>query len=139
MQQLAQELQERQAVTKLEKCVEFMRGIIADEVITDAEMVALEQYRLDNDIDDDTYVEAWGKHDMNLNDVEDIKRNVDDKGINLCLICKENPKEWCIFPCMHVVICEGCAKDLKAASGPGSGACPACNEQFSTVQKVYID
>merc|ERR1719204_1121953 len=92
IQQLEQELQARQAVTKLEKCVEFMRGIIADEVITDAEMEALTQYRTENDIDDDTYAEAWNKHDMKLSDVEDLRRNMDDQNVNLCLLCKERPK-----------------------------------------------
>jgi len=137
--QLDQEMTERKAVTKLEKCVEFMRGIIADEVITDAEMEALSAYRKTNDIDDATYTEAWKKHDMTLSDVEDLRRNMDDKGVNMCMLCKERPKDHCIFPCMHVVVCEQCANDVKTATGPGSGTCPACDEPFEKVQKVYID
>lgn len=136
---MEQELQERQAVTKLEKCVEYLRGIIADEVITDAESIALDKYRKDNDIDDSTYQEALGKLDLNLMDVEDLKKKQEDTGGRMCIICKENPKEWCIFPCMHVVLCEGCAKDVKTATGPGSGLCPTCHEPFTDIQRVYID
>lgn len=136
---MEQELTERQAVTKLEKCVEYLRGIIADEVITDAETQALEKYKQDNNIDEQTYVEALSKLDLTLMDVQDLQKKQDDTGGKMCILCKSNPKEWCIFPCMHVVLCEGCAQDLKQASGPGSGTCPACGEAFTDVQRVYID
>merc|ERR1712038_792870 len=95
--QLEQELTERQAVTKLEKCVEYLRGIIADEVITDVESEALDKYRKTENIDDDTYQEVLNKLDLTL---------------------------------MDVVVCGGCAADLKSASGPGSGTCPACHQPF---------
>merc|ERR1711997_913906 len=137
--QLEQELTERQAVTKLEKCVEYLRGIIADEVITDVESEALDKYRKTENIDDDTYQEALNKLDLTLMDVEDLKKKQDDTGGRMCILCKKNPKEWCIFPCMHVVVCGDCASDLKSASGPGSGTCPACQQEFTDVKKVYID
>mmetsp|Transcript_42154 Transcript_42154/g.37376 ORF Transcript_42154/g.37376 Transcript_42154/m.37376 type:complete len:253 (+) Transcript_42154:30-788(+) len=137
--QLEQELTERQAVTKLEKCVEYLRGIIADEVITDAETEALEKYKQDNNIDEQTYEEALSKLDLTLMDVTDLQKKQDDTGGKMCILCKANAKEWCIFPCMHVVLCEGCAQDLKSASGPGSGTCPVCNDPFQDVQRVYID
>merc|ERR1719336_722344 len=42
--QLEQELQERQEVTKTEKCAAFFQGIMADETITETETDAIETY-----------------------------------------------------------------------------------------------
>mmetsp|Transcript_68411 Transcript_68411/g.108630 ORF Transcript_68411/g.108630 Transcript_68411/m.108630 type:complete len:253 (+) Transcript_68411:80-838(+) len=137
--QLQQELKERQAVTKLEKCVEYLRGIIADEAITEAESQALDKYRAKEGIDDNTFEEALRKLDLTMNDVEDLKKRQQDNGGKMCVICKEHAKEWCVFPCMHVILCEQCGKDLKSASGPGSGVCPACHNEFDDIQRVYVD
>merc|ERR1712228_1032551 len=137
--QLEQELKERQEVTKLEKCVEFMRGIIADEVITDVETEALTKYRQSENIDDNTYQQVLSKLDLSLVDIEDMQKKQDDTGGKMCIICHERPKQDCIFPCMHVVVCQVCAGDLKNASGPGSGTCPACHEPFEKIERVYIE
>merc|ERR1711920_572837 len=59
--QFEQEFTERQEVTKLEKCSAFLRGIIADEAITESETNAIDSYREENGIDDTTYEEAWAK------------------------------------------------------------------------------
>eukprot|EP00483_Globobulimina_turgida_P000878 UN00879 len=136
---LEQELKERQTVTKLEKCVEFLRGIIADEVITDLEAEAMEIYFKTENIDEKTQEEAFSKLDLALHDVEDLKRKQDDTGGKMCILCRDNAKQFCVFPCMHVVVCGVCAKDLLSASGPGSGTCPACYLDFSDVKRVYIE
>lgn len=136
--QLEQEFTERQEVTKLEKMQAFLYGVIADEAITETETAAIDEYRKENGIDDKTYEDAWAKLDYSLADVEDFKRSQDDTGQNKCINCKQHPKEWCIFPCMHVVLCEKCAKDLLNASGPGK-ECPACHKDFTDIQRVYND
>ena len=122
----------------MEKCSAFLRGIIADEAITESETNAIDSYREENGIDDTTYEEAWAKLDYTLADVEDFKKKQDDTGGRMCVVCKENPKEWCIFPCMHVILCEGCAIELKNSSGPGT-ECPSCHNDITDVQRVYID
>jgi len=137
--QLEQELTERQAVTKLEKLVEYLRGITADEAVTEVEAEALDKYLKTNNIKEETYVEALGKLDLTMNDMEDMKKKQDDTGGKMCIICGNNPKQWCVFPCMHVVVCQSCAEDLKAAQGPGSGTCPACGQDFTDVKRVYIE
>jgi len=136
--QLEQELQERQEVTKTEKCGAFFQGIMADETITETETDAIENYRKINDIDDKTYEEAWSTLGYSLVDVEDFKKAKDDTGGKMCVVCKTNPKEWCIFPCMHVVLCENCAKELQASTGPGT-ECPACHGDIEDIQRVYVD
>lgn len=138
---------ERQEVTKLEKCVEFLRGIIADEMVTDAEFEALEIYKGENNVDEGTFIEALEKLDLSPQELEDIHRNPEDSGGRKCIICGENPKEWCIFPCMHVVLCEKCAADIKAGGGgpggggPGGGAgeCPACGQPIKDIKRVYCE
>merc|ERR1712083_213521 len=132
--QFEQELTERQEVTKLEKCTAFFRGVIADEAITESETASIEAYREENGIDDATYEAAWGKLDYTLMDVEDFKKKQDDTGGRMCVVCKERPKEWCIFPCMHVILCEECAAELKNASGPGT-ECPSCHKDIQDIQR----
>mmetsp|Transcript_31557 Transcript_31557/g.51083 ORF Transcript_31557/g.51083 Transcript_31557/m.51083 type:complete len:249 (+) Transcript_31557:70-816(+) len=136
IEQLQQELKERTAVTEVEKCVEFMRGIVADESITGAESEALDKYLSSENIDEGKFDEALQKLDLTREDVEDLKKRKDDSGGRMCIQCKEKSKEWCVFPCMHVVLCEGCAKDVLSAPG---GQCPACHEPFDSIQRVYID
>eukprot|EP00483_Globobulimina_turgida_P012356 UN12379 len=120
--QLEQELTERQAVTKLEKCVEYLRGITADEGLTEDEAIAIDKYRNVEDIDEKTFETALSKLDFTINDLDDLKKRKDDTGGEMCILCKENAKQFCVFPCMHVVVCGDCAKDVLSASGPGSGS-----------------
>ena len=53
--------------------------------------------------------------------------------------CNENPKECCIFPCMHIVTCSKCSDELKNSTGPGTAQCPACNQKFNDIQRVFIE
>eukprot|EP00485_Elphidium_margaritaceum_P007496 CAMPEP_0202690544 /NCGR_PEP_ID=MMETSP1385-20130828/5496_1 /ASSEMBLY_ACC=CAM_ASM_000861 /TAXON_ID=933848 /ORGANISM="Elphidium margaritaceum" /LENGTH=248 /DNA_ID=CAMNT_0049345815 /DNA_START=26 /DNA_END=772 /DNA_ORIENTATION=+ len=136
IEQLQQELRERTAVTPLKKCVEYLRGIIADEVITGAEAEALDAYLEQENIDSSTYDEALQQLELTQNDIDDLKKRKDDSGGRMCIQCKQRPKECCIFPCMHVVLCEQCSKDVK--EGPGA-QCPVCHEEMEDIQRVYID
>eukprot|EP01083_Nonionella_stella_P084536 234046_1 len=137
--QLEEELQARQAVTKLEKLTEYVRGICADESVTETEATALDKYMKKENIDDKTYEDALNKLDLTPMDMEDLKNKKHDTGGKMCVQCSMNPKQMVILPCMHVVMCADCAKEAQAASGPGAGCCPVCDKEFTDIQKVYIE
>jgi len=78
--QLKQELMERKEVTKLDKLVEFLRGIVADEIITDKELESLEQYKKENDIDEELQEEALAKLDLTSEALSELHKEVDKAG-----------------------------------------------------------
>jgi len=131
---------ERKEVTKLDKLVEFLRGIVADEIITDKELEQLEQYKKENDIDEELQEEALAKLDLTSEALIELHKEVDKAGGDKCMICNDGPKETVIWPCMHIVIChkEECWNAVKDdGSGPGAG-CPSCGKPVEKVEKVYV-
>ena len=140
--QLEQELRERQAVTKMQKYIEYLRGITADERVTEDEFGKLMQYRERNQIGDEMHREALDKLDLSPEEMIEMKSNDDGASDGRkCVICGKNPKVMCIFPCMHVCICENCVATVEAASksgGPGGG-CPVCGKDVEKIVRVFND
>jgi len=137
-EQLEQELKERQSVKKVEKYTEFLRGIIADEIITDKENLALEAYRKGYQIDDEEHEQALSNLEMRPEDLEDYRKNPEDAGGRKCVACGKGPKEYVVYDCMHVCICESCSKNVGVGGGPGDG-CPVCGGDIVKMEKVYAD
>eukprot|EP00490_Sorites_sp_Unknown_P010578 CAMPEP_0114671734 /NCGR_PEP_ID=MMETSP0191-20121206/41639_1 /TAXON_ID=126664 /ORGANISM="Sorites sp." /LENGTH=255 /DNA_ID=CAMNT_0001932243 /DNA_START=18 /DNA_END=785 /DNA_ORIENTATION=+ len=142
IKQLKQELKERKNVSKLDKYCEFIKGIIADEIVTPVEDEAIKKYREDNKIDDDIHEEAFAKLEIGDDEWTDYHREI-NRGGNFCLICGENPKEMCVFPCMHVCLCQSCGNDYmkkKKSSGPGQGTgCPQCGKKIKKIERVFAE
>lgn len=95
---MEQELAERPDIpTKSEKCAEFLRGILADEIITETEAKAIEEYLKNEDIDDQTYKQALNILDCTLSDIEEMK-NQQLPGSYLCGLCDNtgtvNNENW---------------------------------------------
>eukprot|EP01084_Bolivina_argentea_P200418 342721_1 len=72
----------RKAESKLDKLVAFIRGIIADDIITDAEFNALDKYRQTESIDNETYEKALSKLGLTLKDVDDKRQKNEITEIN---------------------------------------------------------
>lgn len=49
----------------------------------------------------------------------------------LCVVCRENPKEIVLLPCGHVCICEDCSVDVP-------NLCPVCRAQIQSRNPAYI-
>lgn len=49
----------------------------------------------------------------------------------LCIVCKENPKEVILLPCGHVCVCEDCNEDI-------SNLCPVCRTEIQSRNPAYI-
>ncbi|KAK3921935.1 Mitochondrial E3 ubiquitin protein ligase 1 [Frankliniella fusca] len=49
----------------------------------------------------------------------------------LCIVCRENPKEVVLLPCGHVCICEDCSEDI-------SDLCPVCRAEILSRNPAYI-
>lgn len=136
-QQLEDELKERKNVKKLDKYSEFLRGIVADEIITQREQAALNAYKHVHQIDDEMHKKALEMLEMSQEELEDYSKKKDDQGSKKCVLCKNGPKECVIIPCMHVCICEKC-KDKLNIGGPGDG-CPICGGDIKSVETVYMN
>jgi len=134
--QLQQELKERKQVTKLELYQEFLRGIIADEIITDKEESELQKYRQENNINEEMHEQALLNIEMTEQDLEDYHKPQDDG--KKCVVCKSGPKEFVIYDCMHVCLCEKCVESVRANDGPGGG-CPICGADAAKIEKVFAD
>ena len=140
--QLEQELRERQAVTKMQKYVEYLRGITADERVTEEEFGQLMKYREKNSIGEDEHRDALQKLDLSPQEMIEMKSNdQDDNSGRLCVNCQKENKVMCVFPCMHVCLCEKCTPEIEANSksgGPGSG-CPVCGGDIEKIVRVWND
>lgn len=49
----------------------------------------------------------------------------------LCVVCRENPKEVVLLPCGHVCICEDCSDDV-------TNLCPVCRAEIQSRNPAYI-
>ncbi|XP_046395416.1 mitochondrial E3 ubiquitin protein ligase 1-like isoform X2 [Ischnura elegans] len=49
----------------------------------------------------------------------------------LCVVCRENPKELILMPCGHVCLCEDCYESI-------SNKCPVCRAEVEKVSAAYI-
>jgi vacuolar-type H+-ATPase subunit I/STV1 len=136
--QLQQELKERKQVTKLELYQEYLRGIIADEIINDKEHQSLDQYKKEHDINDDLHQQALTNLEMSQQDLDDFLNKSDKDDGKKCVVCKNGPKEFVIYDCMHVCLCEKCVESVKANDGPGGG-CPVCGGDATKIEKVFAD
>jgi len=119
----------------VDKFVEFLRGIIADEIITDEELESLEKYKKENSINDELQEEALAKLDLSSEALRELHKDVDKVKGNKCMLCKDGPKETIIWPCMHVVTChkEECWNSLKQIA-----KCPSCGKKIEKIEKVYL-
>ncbi|XP_063914400.1 protein neuralized-like [Zophobas morio] len=65
-----------------------------------------------------------------------VKKEVDgeDDG-SLCAICYENVIEAALYPCGHMCLCYGCAREQWRGSGRGS--CPMCRVKIRDILKIY--
>jgi len=137
-EQLELELKERQNVKKVEKYTEFLRGVVADEIITDQENLALEAYRKVHNVAEEEHEQALSSLDMKPEDLDDYRKNPQDAGGRKCVACGKGPKEYVIYDCMHVCVCESCSKNVGVGGGPGDG-CPVCGGDIVKVERVYAD
>ncbi len=196
------ELKERQT-TKTLKCVEYLRGLYANQNLTKMELEAWHKYRNTEKINDITFQQAlrildfkcieylihgyirridtcltyhipndikalltqyfstniyiWITYELResrgsityegdrhsfLYDLEALKDVSVWNDTQKCIVCQTNKKQFCIFPCMHVVICEKCATDYFVVSGPGcvgNDTCPVCHTRITDLQKIFDD
>lgn len=49
----------------------------------------------------------------------------------LCVVCRQNPREIILLPCGHVCLCEDCADGIHEC-------CPVCRQQIERKSAAYI-
>lgn len=58
-------------------------------------------------------------------------RDEDLPEIQLCIVCKDHPREIILLPCGHVCLCEDCSEGIK-------DNCPVCRALISSKSVAYI-
>lgn len=59
-------------------------------------------------------------------------RNVSELSeIEICVVCKENPKEIIVRPCGHVCLCEDCSERI-------TNLCPVCKSTIENKEAAFI-
>ncbi|XP_072384280.1 mitochondrial E3 ubiquitin protein ligase 1 [Diabrotica undecimpunctata] len=62
------------------------------------------------------------------------RRKIRDEDLNenqICVVCKENPKEIILLPCGHVCLCEDCALGINEF-------CPICRSHIEKKNVAYV-
>ncbi len=50
-----------------------------------------------------------------------------------CVVCLDKPKDHVVMPCMHMCLCEDCAKDFGAKNN-----CPMCSKKVRKVMRIFV-
>lgn len=56
---------------------------------------------------------------------EDLPEN------QVCVVCRQNPREMIMLPCGHVCLCEDCAEEI-------TETCPVCRRKIEKKSAAYI-
>ena len=86
VENVEQELKEKTIPSKLDKCVDYLRSIIAYEIITDTNWNDFQQYMKSENIDNETYKQALSALDLTIQQMEELKNQ---KRL-LCHYCDQN-------------------------------------------------
>lgn len=65
----------------------------------------------------------------------------DGPKVRECVICMDNMADHCLLWCMHLCVCEGCARAQylrPGSSDGGKGQCPTCRAKITKVKKVFF-
>eukprot|EP00475_Leptophrys_vorax_P018274 TRINITY_DN2491_c0_g1_i1.p1 TRINITY_DN2491_c0_g1~~TRINITY_DN2491_c0_g1_i1.p1 ORF type:complete len:264 (+),score=58.14 TRINITY_DN2491_c0_g1_i1:321-1112(+) len=129
--------------TKKKDCYEgYLRGITANRMLTEKEVEAIEEYKVQNGITQEEHLECLAKIGINTAGFEKMKeigRNEaksPTKKIRDCHNCWDNPKMYISLQCMHVSLCEPCAEvhNAKKTRIP----CPVCKRHTDEFHRVYL-
>lgn len=58
-------------------------------------------------------------------------RDIDLPESQLCVVCRQNPREIILLPCGHVCLCEDCADGIHEL-------CPVCRKEIEMKSAAYI-
>jgi len=136
-QKLEKTLEQKIKFTELQSYREYIRGLIVDGVIDNAELVQLENYRRERGITELQH--ATVLRDLNLS-AEQFKALIPDTSESTsnemeCTICMENRKDHIVMDCMHICVCEKCAEDVLKEPHP---KCPLCSGQIREIRKTFL-
>jgi len=135
--QLEKSLEQKIKFTELQAYREYVRGLLIDGVLDNAELAHLENYRRDRGISDQQHLSVL--KDLNLT-IEQFKAMMPDNAESTsnemeCVVCMENRKDHVVMDCMHICVCEKCAEDVLNEANP---KCPLCSGQIKEIRKTYL-
>ena len=72
---------------------------------------------------------------MQLDELSKQMDDVKEKCGGRCIVCKDDQVATICVPCMHVAMCQECAKKTMKATG---SKCPVCNEDVTNIARAYL-
>jgi len=112
----------------------FILGVIASGEVTPIDMEKLKKYQEENGIGDKEQLEVLSEIGVSLEQFEQMKV-YEMKREKECVVCLERPKDYVIFNCMHLCLCEVCAQTYMQKKSP---KCPMCSKKAAKIVKIFI-
>ncbi len=116
---------------------EYMRGILAEPIITTCKLTHIETYKNQHKINAEEHLNTLKILKYNIHSFDALK-SYDNVTTNQdeCVVCYDPPKDHMIIPCNHVCLCHQCAQDNFPAPHDNQ-KCPLCSKDIQNVQQVY--
>lgn len=129
------ELSSVKAAHRLQVYSSFLAGLTASEQINVAAAERHREERKSRGINDTEHKQALKM--INLSEPEfDSMKNFNKGGGKLdseCVVCLDKPRDHVVMNCMHLCLCEDCAKDFTDAKAK----CPLCSRKARKVTKIF--
>jgi hypothetical protein len=119
---------EREATDVLRRAryLEFLRGLIAHDMLTVKAVEALQGYSEENGVSQQQHLATLAELAITPQQFEELKR-FDMKGQKFdmdCVVCLDKPRSHVIYPCGHLCLCDNCVVAVKK-----KGKCPICQKR----------
>jgi hypothetical protein len=136
-QKLEKALDEKIKYSELQTYREYVRGLIVDGVIDNAELVQLENYRRDRGISDQQHSLVLRALNLTHDQFKALIPETSESSSNEmeCVVCMDNKKDHVVLDCMHICVCEKCAEDVLGTPHP---KCPLCSGDVKEIRRTYL-
>jgi len=133
------------AISDMEVYEAILQMAAADKSISPAEEELLSRMRAKFGISDARHSEICTKLGITTWEFDLMKKRSESgvggesatpgagSGREECIICLDNPSDHVLLDCMHLCLCEPCAKELMATTK----RCPKCRTEVKETRRVY--
>jgi len=117
---------------------EYIRGMVADETISIADLQALKVYRESKSLSQGDHDQALKELNLTAAQFEGMKKlkskSPGGGGESECVVCLDKPKDHVITPCMHLCLCEDCV----ATYSKKNAKCPLCSKRVVKIMRIFV-
>jgi hypothetical protein len=143
LQQAFQELEISNAITLYES---YLRGMIANGILTADKVLELERYRQTHAITDAHHISALSNIGYSEIEFDALKvfthhgTATTTGGARECVVCYDEIKDSCahmFLPCNHICVCAACI-EFHYPAPHNEQKCPLCCQSIADIPRVYF-